>query len=88
MAELSLAQIVISRQGKDAGLIYVVSGFEQDGRVALIRPPKHNVNSPKKKNAKHLQPTSKCAEELLEHIKAGQNIDAGFFYRSVGINGE
>ncbi|MBQ7593346.1 MAG: KOW domain-containing RNA-binding protein [Synergistaceae bacterium] len=88
MAEFEIGQIVISRQGKDTGLIYVVSGFEQDGRVKLIRPARFNVSKPKKKNPKHLQVTSRRAEELINHIKAGKNIDAGFFYRSVGINGE
>ena len=84
MAEYQIAQIVISRQGKDTGLKYVVSGFEADGRIKLIRPDKFNVSKPKKKNPKHLQSTLRRAEELLEFIKAGKDIDAGFFIRSVG----
>ena len=84
MAEYQIAQIVISRQGKDTGLKYVVSGFEADGRIKLIRPDKFNVSKPKKKNPKHLQSTLRRAEELLEFIKAGKNIDAGYFFRSVG----
>ena len=83
MAELSLGQVVISRQGKDAGLEYIVGGFEQDGRVRLIRPEKFNTTHMKLKNPKHLQPTSKRAEDLVETIKAGKNIDAGHFHRSV-----
>ena len=83
MAQFTLGQIVISRQGKDAGLEYVVSGFEPDGRVRLIRPLKYNVRNPKKKNAKHLQKTSRTAENLTEKIKAGNDIDAGYFHRSV-----
>ena len=84
MAEYQIAQIVISRQGKDTGLKYVVSGFETDGRIKLIRPDRFNVSNPKKKNPKHLQSTLRRAEELLEFIKAGKNIDAGYFFRSVG----
>ncbi|MBR1657297.1 MAG: KOW domain-containing protein [Synergistaceae bacterium] len=83
MAEFEIAQIVISRQGKDAGLEYVVSGFEADGRLRLIRPERFNVSNPKKKNPKHLQKTSRSAEVLAEKIKAGKNIDAGYFHRSV-----
>ena len=83
MAEYSVGQVVISRQGKDAGLEYIVGGFEQDGRVKLIRPEKFNTSHMKLKNPKHLQPTNKRAEDLVETIKAGQDIDAGHFHRSV-----
>ena len=83
MAELSIGQIVISRQGKDAGLEYIVSGFETDGRIRLIRPERFNVSNPKRKNPKHLQKTSRIAEKLAEKIKAGNNIDAGYFHRSL-----
>ena len=84
MAEFEIAQIVISRQGKDAGLKYIVSGFDSDGRVKLIRPDRFNVSKPKKKNPRHLQSTLRRAEDLLEKIKAGKDIDRGHFYRSVG----
>ena len=86
MAErFELGQIVISRQGKDNGLKYVVSGFEADGRIKLIRPSRFNVSKPKTKNPKHLQSTLRCAENLLDLIKAGKDIDAGYFFRSVGV---
>ena len=88
MAEFEIGQVVISRQGKDAGLEYVVSGVEQDGRIRLIRPERFNVSNPKKKNPKHLQKTSKQAENLAEKIKAGNNIDAGYFHRSLVTDGE
>ncbi|MDY6400616.1 MAG: hypothetical protein SPL10_04575 [Synergistales bacterium] len=84
MAEYQVGQIVISRQGKDTGLLYVVSGFEADGRVKLIRPERFNVSKPKKKNPKHLQSTLRRAEDLLNFIEAGKDIDAGYFFRSVG----
>ncbi len=83
MAEFSVGQVVISRQGKDAGLEYIVGGIEQDGRVRLVRPEKFNTSHMKLKNPKHLQPTNKRAEELAERIKACQDIDAGHFHRSV-----
>ncbi|MBQ7221511.1 MAG: hypothetical protein IJS28_11080 [Synergistaceae bacterium] len=83
MAEFSVGQVVISRQGKDAGLEYIVGGMNQDGRVMLIRPERFNTTHMKLKNPKHLQPTSKRAEELIDKIKAGQDIDAGHFHRSV-----
>ncbi|MBQ6972214.1 MAG: hypothetical protein IJP86_07645 [Synergistaceae bacterium] len=84
MAELSIGQIVISRQGKDAGLLYVVSGIGTGGRIQVIRPERFNVSRPKNKNLKHLQATSRRSDELADKIKAGNDIDAGYFHRSVG----
>ena len=84
MAEFSVGQIVISRQGKDAGLLYVVAGTGTDGRIQVIRPGRFNVSRPKKKNPKHLQATSRRSDELADKIKAGTDIDAGYFHRSVG----
>lgn len=84
MAEYQAGQIVISRQGKDTGVFYVVSGIEADGRVKLIRPERFNVSKPKMKNPKHLQSTLRRAEGLMKFIEAGQDIDAGYFFRSVG----
>ena len=88
MAEYEIGQIVISRQGKDKGLIYVVSCVEANGYIAIIRPDKYNVRHPKRKNPKHLQSTLKSAENLLDYIKAGKDIDRGYFIRSVGIYGK
>ncbi len=82
MAEFSIGQVVISRHGKDTGFEYVVSGFEND-KVKLIRPKKFNVSRPKLKNPKHLQSTLRRAESLLDFIKAGKDIDTGYFFRSV-----
>ena len=84
MAEFQTAQIVISRQGKDTGQKYIVSGIDSDGRIKLIRPDRFNVSRPKKKNPGHLQSTLRRAEDLLEYIKVGKDIDRGHFYRSVG----
>lgn len=78
----SVGQLVISKQGKDTGMLYVVAG-EANGRVMLILPPKYNTTHPKAKNPKHLQPCSRRAEKLIAKIEAGQDIDAGYFHRSV-----
>ena len=83
MAEFFVGQVVISRQGKDAGLEYVVGGVDNDGMLRLIRPHRFNVTNMKRKNPKHVQPTNKSAQELTAKIKAGQDIDAGYFHRSV-----
>ena len=84
---LKPGQIVISKQGKDTGLFYVFTGFEGN-RAKLIRPERFNISSPKKKNPAHLQITNSIAGELVEYIKAGKDIDRGFFNRSLKLNGK
>ena len=78
----SVGQIVASRQGKDVGTLYVVAGA-RDNRLLLIHPPKYNTTHPKAKNPKHLQFWQRRAEALITQIEAGQDIDAGYFHRSV-----
>ncbi len=77
-------QIVISKQGKDAGVFYVVTGVydnEKTGakRLALADAVRFNVSHPKMKNPAHVQITRKSVynDELAELIKQGKNIDRG-----------
>lgn len=75
-------QIVISKQGKDAGNFYVVTGFcnkAEGKRLALADAVKFNVSNPKMKNPAHVQITRKSVynDELAEIIKQGKNIDRG-----------
>lgn len=74
----SIGQIVLSKQGKDRGTFYMVVGFEGN-RLALADAKRFNVSRPKKKNAKHVQWTSRRATGLVALIETGKNIDHGHF---------
>ena len=78
MADLKLGQVVISKQGKDMGRIYVVVGMAE-GRVFLADARKFNVMRPKRKNPKHLQPMRLVIEEVRKKAEEGQDIDHGRF---------
>lgn len=84
MAELELGQVVISKQGKDVGQIYVVVGLTE-GRVLLADTCKYNVNSPKRKNPKHLQPMRLIIVEVRRNIEEGRNIDHGRFHYLLSV---
>jgi len=75
---LKLGQVVISKQGKDVGRIYVVVG-EAEGRVFLADACKFNVKRPKRKNPKHLQPMRIVIDEVRKKAEEGQDIDHGRF---------
>ncbi|MCL2767209.1 MAG: KOW domain-containing RNA-binding protein [Synergistaceae bacterium] len=78
MADLKLGQVVISKQGKDVGRIYVVVGVAE-GRVFLADACKFNVKRPKRKNPKHLQPMRLVIDEVRKKVEEGQDIDHGRF---------
>ena len=74
-----LGQVVLSRRGKDRGNRYVVVGFPEEDRLALADADRFNVSRPKRKNPKHVQPTSLFAAEVAEWIRSGRDIDRGRF---------
>ena len=78
MADMKLGQVVISKQGKDAGRIYVIVGMAE-GRVFLADACKFNVMRPKRKNPKHLQSMRLVIDEVRKKVEEGQNIDHGRF---------
>ncbi|MBQ1251631.1 MAG: KOW domain-containing RNA-binding protein [Firmicutes bacterium] len=69
--EWSLGQMVISKQGRDVGTVYVVVKIEDhfcytaDGR-------KTTYLNPKKKNIKHLQGTHRVSETIKETLLNGK----------------
>jgi len=67
---LKVGQVVISRQGKDAGDWYVVVGYdEKAGFVLVANGKKRTIASPKRKNPKHLQPTGMFIKEVAEMVE-------------------
>jgi ribosomal protein L14E/L6E/L27E len=78
MADLRLGQVVISKQGKDVGHTYVIVGIDK-GRVFLADACKYNVEAPKRKNPKHLQPMQLVIDEVRIKAEEGRNIDHGRF---------
>ncbi|MBQ9895999.1 MAG: hypothetical protein IJM40_01645 [Synergistaceae bacterium] len=81
-------QIVKSKQGKDTGKIYVVTGIlllDKTGktgvkRLALADAEKFNVNKPKLKNPAHVQiafKNNKFCDELAGIINQGKDINKG-----------
>lgn len=80
-------QIVKSKQGKDTGKFYVVTGIlllDKTGktgvkRLALADAEKFNVNKPKLKNPAHVQifKYNKFCDELAGIIKQGKDINKG-----------
>lgn len=76
-----MGQVVVSKRGKDAGRTYVIVGFLESGRLALADAEKYNVLHPKRKNPKHVQPTSRLMAEAARAAETGKEIDHGEYRR-------
>lgn len=76
-------QVVISKRGKDVGRTYVIVGFFESGRLALVDAERFNVSRPKPKNPRHVQATSRFISEAVGWASTGKDIDHGEFRRYI-----
>ncbi len=53
MKEIQVGSVVISKKGRDKGMLLVVTGFEGN-RVLTVNGKNRKADKPKKKNSKHL----------------------------------
>jgi ribosomal protein L14E/L6E/L27E len=69
--DMESGQVVKSLAGRDKGKLYLIVGFVEGNRVLLADGRCRTVNSPKKKNLKHLQPYRCVFPEIKERIRQG-----------------
>lgn len=68
--DCSLGQLVISKQGRDNGKVYVV--IKTEGSYCYCADGRKTTGvKPKKKNTKHLQVTHWISEELVQKLQDG-----------------
>ena len=67
---IEIGQIVRSKAGRDLGNYYVVIGQEND-KLLLVDGYTRRIESPKKKNIKHIQKTNYKITEIALKIRAG-----------------
>ncbi len=67
-------QLVTSRAGRDVDQHYLVCGVGGDGFVLLADGERRRLESPKRKNQRHLVAYELYAEELAEKAAAGGTV--------------
>lgn len=71
-------QVVISRAGRDAGRLYIVTGpvgGENDwNMVYVVDGQIRKMDRPKIKNVRHLEDTGKVVPEIAQKIATGRKI--------------
>lgn len=74
--DLVPGQLVQSIAGRDSGKYFLVIE-KGDGIVKVADGRMRKVQSPKKKNARHLKKYDLVAEELAQKIRSGQGVTNG-----------
>ncbi len=70
MVNVEFGQIVFSKAGHDKETAYVVLG-EDKGKVILADGKYKTIEKPKRKNARHLQPTNYIEDSLAKKQEQG-----------------
>lgn len=73
-----VGDIVIVRQGRHRGSMFVVVGTEGERRVFIADGGDYPAQKPKKKNVLHLQRTLMNLEDVAERVAGGKPLDNGW----------
>lgn len=69
-----LGQVVLSKAGRDAGKMFVVTGLIDINYVFVSDGDSRRLENPKKKKIKHLIITTNVIEAIAQKISAGDKI--------------
>ncbi len=67
-----LGQIVLSKAGRDAGKIFVVTGLIDASYVLISDGNSRRLENPKKKKLRHLTITDNVNEAIAQKISSGE----------------
>ncbi len=72
--EIDIGSVVYSLKGRDAGCCFAVVAFFDDNTVKICDGQRHKLNSPKRKNIKHLISTGASLDTISQKIKQGKKV--------------
>ncbi len=67
-----LGQVVLSKAGRDAGRIFVVTGLIDDNYVLISDGSSRRLENPKKKKLRHLIITNNVIGAIAQKISSGE----------------
>ncbi len=67
-----LGQVVLSKAGRDAGKIFVITGLMDDNYVFISDGKSRRLETPKKKKLRHLVITDNVIEAIAQKISSGE----------------
>ena len=73
MKEIGIGSVVLSTQGRDKGMYFVVTEVS-DGVVFLADGGMRKLNAPKKKNVKHVSDSGAVLESIAAKLTEGKKV--------------
>ena len=72
-----IGQLVRSTQGRDAGKLAIIIGFEDDRFVWVADGDKRKFDQPKKKNLSHLELLEEISSEVVDSMQENGRVTNG-----------
>ena len=73
MKEIGIGSVVLSMQGRDKGMYFVVTQVG-DGVVFLADGGMRKLNAPKRKNVKHVSDSGVVLENIAQKLTEGKKV--------------
>lgn len=72
--DVHIGSVVLSTQGRDKGMYFVVTSVDNKGYVYLADGGMRKLNAPKKKNIKHVSLSGANLEAIAQKIASGKKV--------------
>ena len=72
--DICVGSVVLSKQGRDKGLYFVVTSVDKKGFVYLVDGGMRKLASPKKKNAKHVSNSGTVLNSIAEKLLSNKKV--------------
>lgn len=73
-SDIRIGRIVLSTQGRDKGMYFVVTSADGKGYVYLADGGMRKLNAPKKKNVKHVSDSGVTLEAIAQKLASGKKV--------------
>lgn len=83
MKRIGAGDIVISKQGRDAGTYYIVISELQDNYFTLVNGDNKKFDCPKRKIKKHIEYAGKSVETIKNKLEHNQKIFDSEVYSAI-----
>ncbi len=74
MDDIIVSSIVRSKNGRDAGKLFVVIGFPKENHVSIANGRQRKIESPKTKKLKHIELYAQSSTRTAEKLRAGEKV--------------
>lgn len=81
--KIGLGDIVVSRQGRDEGVFYIVIALLTDNYYMLVNGDNKKFENPKRKIKKHLDKTGKTIDNIKAKLEKGDKIFDSEIYSAI-----